>query len=241
MIFLHRVFILVMGNYVKIALCHNKSLWRVMLNNSVSLVVQGLHSICPWFSGSGSNQASNGFQHWLPAASNTIAKTLWAPSALTVLGLWSKQCNKRQDYKEHNDHKRPRETKLWQTRLFRSLWFLNHPDWLKRWGWRKDNPVFFIPSVAGVTFWLHFHFFFAAEGTQTSAELFTKHSILFKISHSQFVLSLGAKTPGWPKSCVSNDGSSANWRKSSELITGWWAVVFVFFTLLTLSRPHNNI
>lgn len=113
-----------------------------MLNNSVSLVVQGLHSICPWFSGSGSNQALNGFQHWLPAASNTIAKTLWAPSALTVLGLWSKQCNERQDYKEHNDHKRPRETKLWQTRLFRSLWFLNHPDWLKRWGWRKDNPVF---------------------------------------------------------------------------------------------------
>lgn len=33
---------------------------------------------------------------------------------------------------------------------------------------------------------------------------------LFKISDSQFVLSLGAKTPGWPKSCVSNDGSSAS-------------------------------
>lgn len=114
MICLHRVFILVMGNYIKIALCHNKLFWRVTLNNSVPLVVHGLYSICPWFSESGSNQALNGFQHWLPVASSTIAKTLWAPSALTVLGLWPQQCDKRQDYKEYNDHKRPRETKRWK-------------------------------------------------------------------------------------------------------------------------------
>lgn len=52
-----------------------------------------------------------------------------------------KQCNKRQEHKGDNDHQGLRRTKLEQTPLFRSFWFLNHPEDVRRWEWGKNNPV----------------------------------------------------------------------------------------------------
>lgn len=150
------------------------SLWT-----TVCLGVRGLYSIFLWFSESGLNI----FQNWLPATSNTIAKTLCAPSALFLLALWSKQCNQRQDYKECNVHKPPRESKLWQTRLFRSLWFPNHPDC-----WRDEDEEMkvsscFLSSVVESTLWLLSHVI-AEEEDWDFWGTAHQHSSSFQISHS---------------------------------------------------------